>query len=149
LVPYLLEEAHELADAIRHGDDRQLAEELGDLLLQVVLHAQLAREQGRFDLAQIAQGISAKLIRRHPHVFGADDDPARLDRGQAGSSEAVALRWQQIKALERQQLARSQLARSRLNSHQMTSRQRRGTPPAPSAICSGTRCAVSPPWPAP
>ena len=105
LVPYLLEEAHELADAIRHGDDRQLAEELGDLLLQVVLHAQLAREQGRFDLAQIAQGISAKLIRRHPHVFGADDDPARLDRGQAGSSEAVALRWQQIKALERRQLA--------------------------------------------
>ncbi len=107
LVPYLLEEAHELADAIRHGDDRQLAEELGDLLLQVVLHAQLAREQGRFDLAQIAQGISAKLIRRHPHVFGADDDPARLDRGQAGSSEAVALRWQEIKALERQQLATS------------------------------------------
>ena len=107
LVPYLLEEAHELADAIRHGDDYQLAEELGDLLLQVVLHAQLAREQGRFDLAQIAQGISAKLIRRHPHVFGADDDPARLDRGQAGSSEAVALRWQQIKALERQQLATS------------------------------------------
>lgn len=105
LVPYLLEEAHELADAIRHGDDRQLAEELGDLLLQVVLHAQLAREQGRFDLAQIAQGISAKLIRRHPHVFGADDNPARGDRGQAGSSEAVALRWQQIKALERQQLA--------------------------------------------
>ena len=107
LVPYLLEEAHELADAIRHGDDRELAEELGDLLLQVVLHAQLAREQGRFDLAQIAQGISAKLIRRHPHVFGADDDPARLDRGQAGSSEAVALRWQQIKAQERQQLATS------------------------------------------
>ena len=107
LVPYLLEEAHELADAIRHGDDHQLAEELGDLLLQVVLHAQLAREQGRFDLAQIARGISAKLIRRHPHVFGADDDPARGDRGQAGSSEAVALRWQQIKALERQQLATS------------------------------------------
>ena len=107
LVPYLLEEAHELADAIRHGDDRQLAEELGDLLLQVVLHAQLARERGGFDLAQIAAGISAKLIRRHPHVFGADDDPARLDRGQAGSSEAVALRWQEIKALERQQLATS------------------------------------------
>jgi XTP/dITP diphosphohydrolase len=107
LVPYLLEEAHELADAIRHGDDRQLAEELGDLLLQVVLHAQLARERGGFDLAQIAAGISAKLIRRHPHVFGADDDPARGDRGQTGSSEAVALRWQEIKALERQQLATS------------------------------------------
>ena len=105
LVPYLLEEAHELADAIRNGDDRQLAEELGDLLLQVVLHAQLARERGGFDLAKIAAGISAKLIRRHPHVFGADDDPARGDRGQAGSSEAVALRWQEIKTLERQQVA--------------------------------------------
>lgn len=123
LVPYLLEEAHELADAIRHGDDRQLAEELGDLLLQVVLHAQLAREQGRFDLAQIAQGISAKLIRRHPHVFGADDDPARLDRGQAGSSEAVALRWQQIKALERQQLAPEQASVDRASASQVPAGQ--------------------------
>ena len=69
LVPYVLEEAHEVADAIRHGDDRHLAEELGDLLLQVVLHARLAAEGGRFDLAAVARGISAKLVRRHPHVF--------------------------------------------------------------------------------
>ena len=70
LVPYVLEEAHEVADAIRQGSDAEMKEELGDLLLQVVLHAQIAREQKRFDLDAIADGISDKLIRRHPHVFG-------------------------------------------------------------------------------
>ena len=70
LVPYVLEEAHEVADAIRQGSDAHMKEELGDLLLQVVLHAQIAREQQRFDLDAIADGISDKLIRRHPHVFG-------------------------------------------------------------------------------
>ena len=72
LVPYVLEEANEVADAIRHGDDDHLCEELGDLLLQVVLHAQIASESQRFNLAQIADGIRAKLIRRHPHVFGGE-----------------------------------------------------------------------------
>ena len=72
LVPYVLEEAHEVADAIRHGDDAHLKEELGDLLLQVILHAQIGREQGRFDLDSIANAISDKLIRRHPHVFGGE-----------------------------------------------------------------------------
>ena len=72
LVPYVLEEAHEVADAIRHGDDAHLKEELGDLLLQVILHAQIGREQGRFDLDAIASAISDKLIRRHPHVFGGE-----------------------------------------------------------------------------
>ena len=70
LVPYVLEEAHEVADAIRHGSDADLEDELGDLLLQVVLHAQIAREEQRFDLDSIARTISAKLVRRHPHVFG-------------------------------------------------------------------------------
>lgn len=70
LVPYVLEEAHEVADAIRHGSDADLEDELGDLLLQVVLHAQIAREEKRFDLDSIARAISAKLVRRHPHVFG-------------------------------------------------------------------------------
>ena len=87
LVPYVLEEAHEVADAIRSGDDQHLAEELGDLLLQVVLHAQIASEAGSFDLAQIAAGISAKLVRRHPHVFGGGE-PAS---------------WEEIKAAERRQ----------------------------------------------
>ena len=96
LVPYVLEEAHEVADAIRHGDDAHLAEELGDLLLQVVLHAQIASEEGRFDLAQIASGISAKLVRRHPHVFAgaeATDNPT--------DSVAVKASWEAIKAGER------------------------------------------------
>ena len=87
LVPYVLEEAHEVADAIRSGDDQHLAEELGDLLLQVVLHAQIASEAGSFDLGQIAAGISAKLVRRHPHVFGGGE-PAS---------------WEEIKAAERRQ----------------------------------------------
>jgi len=99
LVPYVIEEAHEVADAICHGDDRHLEEELGDLLLQVVLHAQIAREQGRFDLASISRGISNKLIRRHPHVFA---------KGVAKDIAAVKQTWEAIKAEERlQQTTRS------------------------------------------
>ena len=96
LAPYVLEEAHEVADAIRHGDDRHLAEELGDLLLQVVLHVQIASEEGRFDLAQVAEGISAKLIRRHPHVFG---------EAEAADSAAVKQHWEAIKAQEQESLS--------------------------------------------
>ncbi|MCT0223802.1 nucleoside triphosphate pyrophosphohydrolase [Synechococcus sp. CS-1328] len=100
LVPYVLEEAHEVADAIRHGDDRHLEEELGDLLLQVVLHARIAREQERFDLAGIARGISTKLLRRHPHVFAPPADPAAGNRGSGGDSAAVTRTWEEIKAQE-------------------------------------------------
>ena len=92
LIPYVLEEAHEVADAIRHGDDAHLAEELGDLLLQVVLHARIAAEQGRFELAAVARGISAKLVRRHPHVFGT---------ARAADSAAVRASWEAIKEQER------------------------------------------------
>lgn len=99
LVPYVLEEAHEVADAIRHGDDTHLKEELGDLLLQVVLHGQIAQEEGRFDLAQIAAGISAKLVRRHPHVFG---------DAEAANSAAVKQHWEAIKAAERAEQAEAQ-----------------------------------------
>ena len=70
LKPYLLEEAHEVIDAIDSEDPKALQEELGDLLLQVVFHAQMARERGRFDLQDVAKGIGDKLLRRHPHVFG-------------------------------------------------------------------------------
>jgi XTP/dITP diphosphohydrolase len=113
LVPYVLEEAHEVADAIRHGDDRHLAEELGDLLLQVVLHAQIASEEGRFDLAAICRGLSGKLIRRHPHVFavadqggdnpanGPEAEPTGANRGRAGDSAAVKRSWEAIKVAER------------------------------------------------
>ena len=91
LVPYVLEEAHEVADAIRQGSDVDLKEELGDLLLQVVLHAQIAREQQRFDLDAIADGISDKLIRRHPHVFG---------DAVASTSDEVRRSWEAIKLQE-------------------------------------------------
>ena len=91
LVPYVLEEAHEVADAIRHGDDDDLAEELGDLLLQVVLQARIAEEEHRFDLARIAAGISAKLVRRHPHVFG---------DAEAADSAAVKALWEAAKRRE-------------------------------------------------
>ncbi|MCP9826261.1 nucleoside triphosphate pyrophosphohydrolase, partial [Synechococcus sp. EJ6-Ellesmere] len=98
LVPYVLEEAHEVADAIRHGDDRHLAEELGDLLLQVLLHAQIASEAGRFDLTAISRGLHDKLVRRHPHVFAAPATTA--NRGLAGDSAAVKVSWEAIKAGE-------------------------------------------------
>ncbi|HAA29780.1 MAG TPA: nucleoside triphosphate pyrophosphohydrolase, partial [Cyanobacteria bacterium UBA8553] len=70
LTPYVIEEAYEVVDAIRNGDKNAIAEELGDLLLQVVLQAQIASEEGHFTMTEVAQGITQKLIRRHPHVFG-------------------------------------------------------------------------------
>lgn len=92
LIPYVLEEAHEVADAIRHGDDGHLREELGDLLLQVLLHARIAAEENRFDLEGVARELGAKLVRRHPHVF-AD--------ATAADSAAVRAHWEAIKASER------------------------------------------------
>ena len=92
LVPYVLEEAHEVAEAIRHGDKAHLKEELGDLLLQVVLHAQIAQERNRFAFSDVAEGISEKLIRRHPHVFS---------DAVASDSAAVKETWEAIKATER------------------------------------------------
>ncbi|MCP9785711.1 nucleoside triphosphate pyrophosphohydrolase [Cyanobium sp. N5-Cardenillas] len=100
LIPYVLEEAHEVADAIRQGHDDHLAEELGDLLLQVVLHARIASEAGRFDLAAVASAITAKLVRRHPHVF----DPAAE---RADDPEAVRRSWEAIKVAERQERERT------------------------------------------
>ena len=91
LIPHVLEEAHEVADAIRHGDDRHLAEELGDLLLQVLLHARIATEEGRFTLETVANGIRDKLVRRHPHVFG---------DAEAADAAAVRELWEAIKRQE-------------------------------------------------
>ena len=101
LIPYVLEEAHEVADAIRHGDVNHLAEELGDLLLQVVLHAQIASESGRFDFAAVARGISAKLVRRHPHVFST---------AEARDSAAVRVHWEAIKLREQAERDQSRAA---------------------------------------
>ena len=92
LTPYVIEEAYEVVDAIRSGDKDAIAEELGDLLLQVVLQAQIASEEGQFTLKEVAQGITQKLIRRHPHVFG---------DVQVQDAEEVHKNWEQIKAAEK------------------------------------------------
>jgi XTP/dITP diphosphohydrolase len=92
LIPYVIEEAYETVDAIRSGDATAICEELGDLLLQVVLQAQIASEVGQFDLQTVAQGITDKLIRRHPHVFG---------EVTVQSLDEVHRNWEQIKALEK------------------------------------------------
>ena len=92
LRPYLLEETHEVLEAIDLGDDDDLQEELGDLLLQVVFHAELAREDGRWSMSEVAAGITDKLHFRHPHVFGGDDAP---------DAEAALSRWEQRKAEEK------------------------------------------------
>src|ERR1700674_4206626 len=70
LRPYLLVETYELLEAIDSGDDAKMMEELGDLLLQVAMHAEIAAEQGRFDPAQVSEAVAAKMVARHPHVFG-------------------------------------------------------------------------------
>jgi MazG family protein len=93
LRPFLIEEAHEVLDAIDRGDDDALEEELGDLLLQVVLHAQLADDRGVFSITEVARGIAAKMVRRHPHVFGS---------AQVSGSAEVLKNWDAIKAAEAQ-----------------------------------------------
>jgi tetrapyrrole methylase family protein / MazG family protein len=70
LRPYLLEETYELLEAIDAGDDAKMMEELGDVLLQVAMHAEIASEQGRFDATQVSEAVAAKMVKRHPHVFG-------------------------------------------------------------------------------
>jgi MazG family protein len=90
--PYLLEETYEVLDAIDARDWDGLAEELGDLLLQSVFFAQMASEEGRFDIADSLQAINEKLVRRHPHVFG---------DGDARTSDDVKKRWDEIKATEK------------------------------------------------
>ena len=92
LRPYLLEEAYETVDAIENGSPADLAEELGDLLLQVILHAQFAAEEGAFDLTDVYRSIAGKIVRRHPHVFG----EVTVD-----GVEQVVSNWETIKAGER------------------------------------------------
>src|SRR3982751_1192738 len=94
LTPYLLEEAHEVVEAIEAADGAHHKEELGDLLFQVVFQARIAREEGKFDFAQVCDTIADKLTRRHPHVFG--------DVAVSGSGEVVK-NWERIKAEERKQ----------------------------------------------
>jgi MazG family protein len=92
IVPHTIEEAYEVADAIAREDWTEFESELGDLLFQVVFYAQIAREEGRFDFADVARGIVEKMTRRHPHVFG--------DEQYADAAEQTAA-WERIKASEK------------------------------------------------
>ncbi len=92
IAPYTIEEAYEVADAIQHGDMAALRDELGDLLLQVVFHAQMAREAGAFGIEDVARAINDKMIKRHPHVFG---------EAVVASAEAQTHAWEARKAAER------------------------------------------------
>ncbi|MFG1357891.1 nucleoside triphosphate pyrophosphohydrolase [Xanthobacter pseudotagetidis] len=96
IAPYTVEEAYEVADAIARGDLGDLKEELGDLLLQVVFHARMAEEDGAFAFPDVVEAITTKLVRRHPHVFGAARDL---------SPEAVKGLWAEIKAEEKREKA--------------------------------------------
>ena len=92
IAPYTLEEAYEVAEAIERDDMTGLKDELGDLLLQVVFHARMAEEAGHFDFHQVAEAINDKMVRRHPHVFGAD---------KVASAAAQSVTWEALKAAER------------------------------------------------
>jgi len=123
IAPFTIEEAYEVSDAIKRGDMLDLAEELGDLLLQVVYHARLAEEAGAFTFEDVVEAITTKLIRRHPHVFG---------DASAGNPGLVKALWDEIKAQERAEKA-----------------QKRGDEPAPgdlpvSSALHGVKAGVSP-----
>lgn len=94
LKPMMLEEAYEVVEAIDEGDDEELIGELGDLLLQVIFHSQIADEESRFTVAEVIDRISTKMIRRHPHVFGEDT---------AQTSDEVLRNWEAIKEAELQE----------------------------------------------
>ena len=104
IVPYTIEEAYEVADAVARGDLHDLCEELGDLLLQVVFHARMAQEQGAFDFGDVVQTLTEKLLRRHPHVFG---DARGL------TPKAVEGLWEHIKGQERAEKERAQRTNGR------------------------------------
>lgn len=102
IAPYTVEEAYEVADAIARGDFDDLRDELGDLLLQVVYHAQMAEERGAFAVGDVVEAITAKMIRRHPHVFGPEE---------ARSPQMAKGLWSKIKAEEKSERRERRLAR--------------------------------------
>lgn len=106
LIPYAIEEAYELAEAVQSDDDEDIKGELGDVLLQVIFHCQLYAEQGRFDLNDVITTLQEKLIRRHPHVFDAQNLP---------DDAAVKERWDEIKAEENKARALRGKPRRRLD----------------------------------
>ena len=118
---YTLEEAYEVFDAIERRDFPHLAEELGDLLLQVLFYAELAANEGHFTIADVLDHLNRKLIRRHPHVFGdeasrAAGNRADVDSAVEGSSSAVLRNWEEIKASEKAATAPSNSGASQAKS---------------------------------
>ena len=103
IIPYTIEEAYEVADAVTRGDMDELKNELGDLLLQVVFHSQMASELGHFNLDDVADGLVNKMVSRHPHVFG--DESERTAQGQT-------LAWEEIKAAERKAKGQDEVPKS-------------------------------------
>ena len=102
IAPYTVEEAYEVAAAIEDKDYKALPDELGDLLFQVVFHARMAEEQGLFDFGDVVEAVTAKMLRRHPHVFGGAEA--------AADAHAQKLSWEALKAEERAQKAQKQKA---------------------------------------
>lgn len=119
LLTHLVEETCEVVDAVELGDDEELAEELGDLLLQVYFHARIAEDEGRFDLDDVARGISDKLVRRHPHVFADDDAPGDIHRSWEVAKRAEKGRTSAIEGIAHSMsaVARAQKVISRTRSH--------------------------------
>ena len=105
LKPYLLEEAYEVLETIDHRDNAKLKEELGDVLLQVIFHSQIAAESGTFTIDDVVDHLAAKLVRRHPHVFGDPDAATKPANG-----EQVLSQWEEIKRAERQAAGGAQSA---------------------------------------
>ncbi len=129
LIPYIVEEAYEVVDAIQSQEQNAIAEELGDLLLQVVLQAQIAQENNYFSLEEVAKGITEKLIRRHPHVFG---------NIKVNDAEEVSKNWEEIKAKEKGETPeQAQLLSNKLR------RYARSLPPLTSAMKISTKAAAS------
>ena len=106
IVPYTIEEAYEVADAVARDDLPALKDELGDLLLQVVFHSRIAEEQAAFDFDAVAEAVIAKMIRRHPHVFG---------DAKANDPQAVVVSWERIKEAERRASAKPKERQSALD----------------------------------
>ncbi len=127
LLTHLVEETCEVVDAVEIGDDEELAEELGDLLLQVYFHSRIAEDEGRFDLEDVARGISDKLVRRHPHVFNDAEAPVDIHHALRQAQDGA---WEAAKRVEKSRtsalqgiahsmssVARAQKVISRTRSH--------------------------------
>ncbi|MGC1105937.1 MAG: nucleoside triphosphate pyrophosphohydrolase [Candidatus Acidiferrales bacterium] len=119
LRPFLIEEAYEVLDALDSDDAQKFAGELGDLLLQIVFHAELAKEAGQFDIADVIRGVHGKMVRRHPHVFG---------KVKARTSAQVLKKWEEIKAEERKVEASSGARNGKRDFHSLLDGVPKGLP---------------------